>query len=363
MNDLPRIPLLITQDSNLRLRIERLASSIGLTLEYSDNPFRVHSQWSAYPYIIVGSDLAQECCEARLPRRSHIALAHLDGVTISEQGSWERALWQSAVTLGAENVVGLPSGESWLREALGDARGHESLGKLISVVPGSGGSGASTFAVNIGLRAVSQGKKVLLIDADRLGGGIDLTLGTEEVVGTRWHDIDPGSGRIAAHTLESALPKFQGLSFLSFGRSGSNGPEQEVLAAVVDAGRRAFELVIIDMARELTSESELIVSNADCTVISVRNHVRPVAASARVREFIRSVGGKPLFVLSMDNKGVGASDVAQALGVSHLLELPFIPSMVTRADDGEFPSMTSSYATTCDHILSLVHGQTIKQAA
>lgn len=363
MNELAKIPLLITQDSDLRMHVERLASSIGLPIEYSDNPFRVHSQWSTYPYIIVGSDLAQECCQARLPRRPHIAIAHMDGATMSEAESWERALWQSAVTLGAENVVGLPSGESWLRDALGAARGNESLGKLIAVVPGSGGSGASTFAVNIGLRAVNQRKRVLLIDSDRLGGGIDLTLGTEEVVGTRWHDIDPGSGRIAAHTLESALPKFQGLSFLSFGRSGANGPEREVLAAVVDAGRRAFDLVVIDMAREVTPETELIFSSADCTVISVRNHVRPVAASARVREFIRSAGGKPLFVLAADNKGVGASDVAQALGVSQLLELPFIPSMVTRADEGEFPSMTNSYATTCDHILSLVHGEVIQKAA
>lgn len=363
MIDSSKIALLITQDLNLQTHVEQLASTIGLAIEYSDNPFRVHPRWSTYAYIIVGSDLAQECCQARLPRRSHIALVHIDGATINEPGSWERALWQSAVTLGAENVVGLPSGESWLREALVSAKGNESLGKLIAVMPGSGGSGASTFAVNIGLRAVNQGKKVLLIDSDRLGGGIDLTLGTEEVVGTRWHDIDPGSGRIAAHTLESALPKFQGLSFLSFGRSGAKGPEQDVLAAVVDAGRRAFDLVVIDMARELTTESELIITSADCTVISVRNHVRPVAAGARVREFVRSVGGKPLFVLSADSKGVGASDVAQALGVSQLLELPFIPSMATRADEGEFPSMTNSYASICDHILSVVHGDVIQKAA
>ena len=363
MVDSSKIPLLVTQDPDLRVHVERLASTSCSAIEYSDNPYRVHAQWSSYPYIIVGADLAHECCQARLPRRSHVALVHLDTATVVDPSSWERSLWQSAVTLGAENVIGLPSGDSWLREALDSAQGSSSLGKLIAVMPGSGGSGASTFAVNLGLRAVHEGHSAALVDADRLGGGIDLTLGTEEVSGTRWHDIDPGTGRIAAHTLASALPTFQGLSFLSFGRSGAKAPEREVLAAVVDAARRAFDLVVVDVAREMSPETELITSGADCTVIAVRNHVRPVAASARVREFVRSVGGKPTFILSADNKGVGAADVAQALGESQLLEVPFIPSMSTRADEGEFPTMTAAYATTCDRILTLVVGAVAQKAA
>lgn len=362
-------PLLVTQDSELRLRVERLAASVGVVFEHTDNPLRVHAQWNEYPYVVVGSDLAQECCQAQLPRRSHTALVHVDAEPSSDpgdrsdSGTWERKLWHSAVALGAENVIGLPSGESWLREALVTSSGTSALGKLIAVIPGSGGSGASTCAVNLGLRAVTHGLKVLLIDADRLGGGIDLTLGTEEVPGTRWHDIDPGTGRIAAHTLAAALPKFQGLSFLSFGRAGANGPEQEVLAAVVDAGRRAFDLVVVDLAGEMSTEAELMVSSADCTVITVRNHVRPVAASVRVREFVRTAGGKPKFVLSADNKGVDAADVAQALGESQLLELPFIPSMSTRADEGEFPTMTSSYAQTCDLLLKLAQIEAMSKVA
>ena len=320
----------------------------------SDNPFLVHVDWDSYRYILVGDDLASECGEARLPRRSGIAIVHCDRHPGPETTAWERELWKQAVTLGAINVVGLPSAELWLRDALSDPRHiNEPLAPLIAVIPGSGGAGASTLSINLGLRAVSQGLSAVVIDTDPIGGGIDLTLGAEEQHGARWCDINPGSGRIAAETLGNALPVFNGLSFLSHGRAGIHSPEAEVLAAVVDAGRRAFDLVIADIPRGITPASELLISHSNLSVIVVRNHVRSVAASASLREWIRMVGGRSHYAVTADNKGVSVLDVAHALGERDITELPFIPSMTTRADEGEFPSMSHSYSQVCDHLLAL----------
>lgn len=356
--------LLLTQNSNLVHQVKRVTNSLGVSLQCSDNPFLVHVDWSSYQYILMGDDLAGECSEARLPRRSGIAIVHCEREPSPETTAWERELWKCAVTLGAVNVVGLPSAEFWLRDALADVtRENETRAHLIAVIPGSGGAGASTLAINLGLRAVSQGLSVLVIDIDPTGGGIDLTLGAEEQQGTRWCDIDPGSGRIAAGTLVNALPVFNGLSFLSHGRARVHVPEVEVLAAVVDAGRRGFDLVIVDLPRGLSPATELLISQADLSVIAVRNHVRSVAASASVREWIRSVGGKTHCVVAAGHKGVSVPDVALALGEKDLSEIPFIPSMSTRADEGEFPPMPPAYSQVCDHLLDVTRGKQGLKAA
>jgi secretion/DNA translocation related CpaE-like protein len=355
-------PLLLTQDSVLVDQIQHLCSTLNLGLDRVDTPFRLHSRWSDYPYVLIGADLTTECIDAHLPRRPGIAIVHRDDGADVDPGQWERALWQQALALGAENVVALPSSEMWLRDALTRiAHANESQGKLLAVIPGSGGVGASTLAVNLGFRAVQQGLGTLLVDADPLGGGIDLVLGAEEIAGTRWPEVDPGGGRIAAQTLDSALPIFQGLKFLSHARAQISVPGNEVLAAVVDAGRRAFDLVIVDLARSSDVTAELIVGQADLTVISVRNHVRSVSAAAQLRKWVLDVGGKPQFVLLADSKGVSAIDVGLALGETELAEIPFIPSMSTRADEGDIPSMTAQYSQVCDRILGdlprVIHSQ------
>ena len=361
--------LLLTQNSNLVYQVERVTNSLGVQLQCSANPVIADVDWSSYRYILVGEDLAGECSNARMPRRAGLAIVHCDREPSPQTTAWERELWKGAVALGAVNVVGLPSAEFWLREALADAtrenatRENATRAHLIAVAPGSGGAGASTLAINLGLRAVSQGLSAVVIDTDPTGGGIDLILGAEEQPGTRWCDIDPGSGRIAAETLVNALPVFNGLSFLSHGRAGIHIPEVEVLAAVVDAGRRGFDLVVVDLPRGLSPTSELLISQADLSVIAVRNHVRSVAASASLREWVRAVGGKSLFVVTADHKGVSVPDIALALGERDLTEIPFIPSMSTRADEGEFPAMPPAYSQICDHLIDVARDKLGQKAA
>jgi len=356
--------LLLTQDSTLVAEVLRLTQAIGMDVVVEDNPLRGHRHWSSAAYVLVGDDLAAECADAGYPKRDGIAIIHSDRDASPEVSEWERGLWKCAVSLSAENVVGLPSAQFWLDQKLSHVAPIDlGAGTLIAVMPGSGGAGSSTFAVNLGMRAVSKGESVLLIDADPLGAGIDLTLGSEEIAGARWCDIDPGAGRIAADTLKSALPRFQGIAFLSHGRLRVEDSDHDLLGAVIEAGRRAFDLVIVDLPRAQTPVVELVVDQAALTVISVRNHVRAVAASARTREWIRTLNGNPQFIVTSDHKGVGASDIAHALGVSDLCEVPFIPSIGTRADEGEFPTMTSAYAAACDRVLAWVTREPLNRAA
>ena len=356
--------LLLTQDSELADKVMCITQDLGAALIVEENPLRGHRHWHSAAYILVGGDLAQECAQADFPKRIGVAIVHCDREPSPEVSTWERGLWQCAVALSAENVVGLPSATFWVEQKLSElAPVAVNSGKLLAVISGSGGAGGSTFAVNLGLRAVSKGESVLLIDADPLGAGIDLTLGSEEISGARWADLHPGVGRIAADTLRSALPRFQGLSFLSHGRSNVERSDCELLGAVIEAGRRTFDLVIVDLPRVQSPSVELVVEQAALTVISVRNHVRSVAASARTREWIRHLNGNSKFLITSDNKGVGTSDIAHALGATDLCEVPFIPSISTRADEGEFPTMTSAYATACDQVLTWLSPEPFPLAA
>ena len=347
--------LLVTESLTVREQVTPIAAAVGLGVQVADTIDSVLHDWLSYTYVVIGEDQAPSLAQNRPPRRAGVVIVHGDRVEGLETSNWERELWKSAVAIGADNVIGLPSSAFWLSDALrACAPSSNEHGLVMAFIPGSGGSGASTAAVNVGMRAVSRGTSAVVIDADSLGGGLDLILGAEEMSGTRWGSINPGEGRIAASTLASALPVSGGLAFLSHTRREPHQPQPDMLAAVIDAARRTFDLVVVDLPHSISTETELVVSLAKLTAITVRNHVRSVAAGASVHQWVRESGGNPHYIISTDHKGVSFPDIALALGERSLSEIPFIPSMSTRADEGELPAMPTGYAAVCDHLIDRV---------
>src|SRR3954468_4077584 len=78
----------------------------------------------------------------------------------------------------------------------------ERMGRVIGVVGGSGGVGASSFAAVL---AVVAGDSVL-VDLDVAGGGVDVLLGIERMAGARWSGLQLAGGRLAPTALISGLP-------------------------------------------------------------------------------------------------------------------------------------------------------------
>src|SRR5690606_16343574 len=121
------------------------------------------------------------CVRAGLPRRADLVLAGL--------GPPSREALQWAVALGAEQAVELPTAEAWLVDRLSRAaeRGVAARpGRVLAVVGGRGGAGASVLATATAVVSARSGDRTLLVDCDPLGGGLDLVLGAEEVTGLRW---------------------------------------------------------------------------------------------------------------------------------------------------------------------------------
>jgi secretion/DNA translocation related CpaE-like protein len=371
MSDSTHILLLVTADSLIINSVRGIVEPLGIDVQVVGSPLIARDIWESSAFVLVGSDLAGECVENLAPRRSHLIVVHNKEQSEGEgiaQPNFERDIWRHAVALGAENVLELPAANFWLVDALSPFVSSQPtkgiLGSnVISVIGGSGGAGASTFAVNLAAIALSQGMASVVIDLDRFGGGIDLILGAEEISGTRWPDIDPGAGRIAEDTLRAALPKVNGVTFLSQSRTASGEVTIEVIAAVVDAARRAFDLVVLDLPREHSECNDLLIGQSLLTCVITRNHVRSIAASISLAQWVRKLGNQTRFVVISDSKGLGLPDVCGALGDQGITEIPFMPAMTTRADEGDPPGINSGYRDVCQVLLGEVRSQDSKSAA
>ena len=348
-----------------------VVDSLSFDLRVAESPLISRDLWEGAEFVLVGSDLAGKCVENLFTRRSHLLVVHVRseaGLGVAPESISERDIWRHAVALSAENVFELPAASFRLTEVLSEvtipapAQGVLSP-NVISVVAGSGGAGASTFAVNLATHAVTRGMSAVVIDLDQFGGGLDLVLGAEEIPGIRWCDINPGSGRISADTLAAALPRANGVAFLSQSRSCFGGVSVEIVAAVIDAARRAFDLVVLDLPREHSDCNELLIGQSTVTCVIIRNHVRAIAGSIAVSQWVINSGGQVQFVLISDSKGLGSPDVSSALNFQDLTEIAFMPAMTTRADEGDPPGTNSGYRQVCEVLLGEVQNHGSKDAA
>lgn len=371
MSHSTHVLLLVTADSRIINVVKSVVDPLGIDVQVVTSPLIARETWESTEFVLVGSDLAGECVENLAPRRAHLIVVHLKEqpeVGVLTKPNFERDIWRHAVALGAENVLELPTANFWLVDALSpfaipDPVKGSSGGNVISIIGGSGGAGASTFAANLAAIALTQGMSSVVIDLDQFGGGIDLLLGAEEITGTRWPDIDPGAGRIAGETLTAALPKVNGVSFLSQSRTAPSEIALEVVAAVVDAARRAFDLVVLDLPREQSECNGLLIGQSLVTCVITRNHVRAIAASISLSQWVKKCGSQNRFVLISDSKGLGLPDVCGALGDPGITEIAFMPAMTTRADEGDPPGINSGYRDVCQSLLGEVRTQHSKSAA
>src|SRR5206468_1425189 len=144
-----------------------------------------------------------------------------------------------------------------------------------------------------------------------------------------------GGGRVAAASLHEALPSPDGvLTVLSCDRGGS-GPEPEAAVAVLEAGRRAGEVVVCDLPRHLPDTALAVADAADLVVLVVPAEVRAVAAAARVAEPL-ATRGVPLRVVVRGPApgGLDGEDVGHALGLEVLVSVPPEPGLAAALDRG-----------------------------
>lgn len=329
--------LVMVSDPELLDGVLRLAAAAGCELQRAMDAAQARPYWAEAPLVLLDAPATRRCAQAALPRRRNVVVA--------VRGEPPPDVWRHAVAIGAEHVVSLPEAEPWLIAALTEAaEGRHRGGAVLAVVGGRGGAGASVLAAAVAVTAVRDGERVLLVDCDPLGGGLDLVLGAEDLGGLRWPDIDVGGGRVPATALHAALPAPQvgrrgtgELGVLSCDRS-THGPSPAAVTSVLDAGRRAGETVVCDLPRYPTDAAVAALRAADLTLLVVPADVRSCAAAARVAAVLTEHGGPVRAVVRGPSPGgVGADEIAQAIGVPLLVAMRPEPGLARSLERGSAP--------------------------
>ena len=276
-------PLLVTDDPDLLDDLLRLAAAAGIEPEVVDAVAAARRSWGGAPLVLLDARLAGTAVVAGLSRRPGLVLL---------AGSADDAdVWRRAVEVGAEHVVVLPDAEQWLVARLSDsadsAEGSHGDAEVVCVIGGRGGAGASTLAAALSFAGLRRELPTVLLDADPLGGGIDLLLGGEDEPGLRWPDLAGASGRVAASTLRGSLPAVDTLTVLSWDRGDSLQVPVTAMRSVLGAARRGGGLVVVDLPRRADAAAEVALADASITYLVVPAEVRAAAAAARVAASIR----------------------------------------------------------------------------
>ncbi|WP_040525017.1 septum site-determining protein Ssd [Gordonia effusa] len=302
MND----DLLALVSDDLRDTVAQCAAAAGYRLISAD-PASCGRVWRSSRVVVVDPPNILALEEYSLPRRENVVLV----ARMAEPAD----VWRAGVGVGIGAAFELPTDEAALVRYLTDGRSPRGLsGGAVALVGGHGGAGATVLAAASALVARAH-RHTLLVDANELGAGIDLTLGVENADGLRWQDLTAATGQIGAAALHDALPSAgERVSVLTSHRDDPRPIPPAALSAVIDAGRAAGDIVVVDLPRADTELTRAALCAVDLVVLVTGASVVAVAAAGAVRA--RLLGTAPAVELAVRGPTIGglrAQDVARAL--------------------------------------------------
>lgn len=314
--------LLVTGSAVLRSEVERIVAAAGGHLRVVADPAEGGRHWDGAAAVLVGSDIRE------LPprRRAPAVLVGADG-----EGD---SLWHLAAALGAERVAVLPDAAAWLADHLSRSRAPGPGGLVLGVTGGCGGAGATTAAIWIAQAAAGMGARVLLVDGDPWAGGLELALAAEECPGLRWPDLAEARGSVDPAQLAESLPVAGGFSFLSWPASR----EQPVpvgaatVLGVLDAARRGYELVVVDIGRR-EEPLQSFAWDCDRIMMVVPSQLRAAVAAVRMLQDFPPVEAT---VLLRGNPGAALDGplLEDAIGLPVLGRLPELRGVAAATESG-----------------------------
>lgn len=298
--------------------------------------------WREAGAVFVADEFAAAVAGQALPQREGVFLVGTDEATLTR--------WSAP--LGAR-VIGLPAGRAWLGVVLGGGGPAALRTPVVAVLGGAGGVGASTLAGTLACLAARGDRTAALVDADLLGGGIDLLLGAERAEGWRWPRLSGAEGHVG--DLRAYLPVVDGVSLVSMARGPTVDLARDPLAAILGSLRRSHDLVVLDPGRSLAVAAREAVRLATRVLLVVPGGVRAVAAA---RELVRALQLEEVeLVLRRGVQGLGAAAVSDALELPVVAEVPEDRRLPVAAERGLSPLRAGRrYRAACERLLAHVGG-------
>ena len=343
-----RRPLVVTADPETTASIARLCAAASVTPDVLTpaDADKIRLSWRTAPCVVVGADSADAVAALALGRRPAVVLL---GGDPSSADTWRRA-----VVLGAVDVVAAAQASHrlvrWLAESV---EGPTERSVAVGLIGARGGAGVSTLSAALAVRAAAHGRRVFLVDADPLGGGLDLLLGCEDEDGLRWSDVVVTRGQVSSDALRSALPRAHGVPVLSWGRTPPSPVAPHAVHSMLTAARRGSDLVVVDVPRRLDGVAGEVLLACDVVALVCPADVRAAAGAGQLLPTLRSVCGDVRLVVR-----TGAATDVTADGLADHLALPLLGVWPTRrglersVDEGLGPVPRGRVARCCDALLS-----------
>lgn len=157
-------------------------------------------------------------------------------------------VWRRALELEAAAVLRLPEDSTRLLSLLGDALRPRQSARIIGVVGGCGGAGASSLAARLAGAGARAGRSSVLIDADPMGGGLDALVEAPELRGACWEDLS-GIDAADGETLVAGLPEVDDVRLLVAREDPApSGMQLDHVLAALDS---LTAQVVVDLAPDL----------------------------------------------------------------------------------------------------------------
>jgi secretion/DNA translocation related CpaE-like protein len=322
-------PLVVSADEDLLDDLLRLLAAAGAEAQVATGGPALRRAFREAPLVLLGADALASVPVRGSPRRP--------GVVVVARRELSPDEWSTAVEIGAERVAVLPADETWvLRRATAAVRVPVERGRLVAVTGRCGGAGASTVAAAVALGAAPR---VLLVDGDAGGGGLDLVLGAERAEGLRWPELTGLRGRVAGDALLAALPESAGVHVLAADRRSSAEVPAEALAAVVEAGLADGCTVVLDVPRGAGPDPGLLPDDPDLALLVVPARLRAATAARLLVEGEGSAWSRAQLVVRPVAGGLSTAEVVGLVGRPLLARLPHDRAAVARGERGEPPAI------------------------
>jgi secretion/DNA translocation related CpaE-like protein len=227
--------------------------------------------------------------------------------------------------------------------------------RIIGVVGGSGGVGASVLTAAIAVRAAQADLRPACLDGDRLGGGLDVTVGIEQERGVRWPELAAARGRVDGLELLRRLPSIDGVCVLSFDRTRDVPLAGELVHEVLLALSVAADVVVVDLPRPDHDIFAALAPSVDAMVLLAGSGIRDLAGASVIAEHLIRACPHVWLCLRTGGKGSHFADtVAEALDLPLLAVVREEPSLAADLRHGIPPgsSAKGALAAAADRVLA-----------
>lgn len=212
---------------------------------------------------------------------------------------------------------------------------------MVGVVGARGGAGATVAAALLASALARRGACALV----ELGAGpsIEVVLGTERAQGARWPDLVGARGTVDPDDLTACLPRWSGCAVLGHDPHRP-GPPPDVTGDVLHALRAAHPWSVLDLGRVCPTGDPVlavpaeVVRICDLLLLVVPRDVPSVVAARAGVPAVSELGpAVAALVRGPAPGGLGAAEVATAVGLPLLGALPACRSLPAAVDRGLGP--------------------------